>query len=76
MAKVLKEFAFQRPGVSLYPWHDWFDGQIWELTHGKDFNCVVVNFRSAVYVEAKRRGKKVRISLRENSVVIQAWSAE
>lgn len=76
MAKVLKQFAFGgRAGVK-YPWDEWLDGQIWELTHGKDFNCVVVNFRSAVYVEAKRRGKKVRISLRENSVVIQAWSAE
>ena len=76
MAKVLKQFAFGgRAGVK-YPWDEWLDGQIWELTHGKDFNCVTGNFRSVVYVEAKRRGKKVRASVKENSLVIQARSAD
>lgn len=63
MAKVVKDFPGTKRGGT-YPWDKWLDGQVWELTRGKDFTVSIVNFRSMVYCESKRRGLTARVSLR------------
>lgn len=44
MATVLEHFDFKQPGDKPkltrskgYPWGEWFDGQIWRITHNEDF---------------------------------------
>lgn len=46
MAVVLKSFDFSKLSQLTshedrknYPWEDWFDGRIWKLTEGKDFQA-------------------------------------
>ena len=43
----------------MYPWDQWFDGQIWKLTRGKDFKTEIKNFRSSVTQTAIKKGFKV-----------------
>lgn len=43
MARKLEEFDFgpqsrlTNGDKAVYPWDEWFDGDIWEITYGKDF---------------------------------------
>lgn len=36
-----------------YPWVQWFDGQVWELTQGEDFDEPMPEFRRRCYSVAK-----------------------
>jgi hypothetical protein len=69
-------FEFHR-GLSRYPWNQWLDGNIWELTHGLDFVVDVKTLRVLCYFAAKRRRKKVRTKIlvgNEIKFIIQAYS--
>ena len=44
MARVVKEMPASTRG-SKYPWINWFDGKVWELTPGTDFDCNVDSMR-------------------------------
>src|SRR5687767_6256275 len=44
---------------SIYPWDEWLDGSIWELSPGEDFKGNIRTFRSVALGQAKRRGGKV-----------------
>lgn len=67
------EYNFSENG-RIYPWDDWFDGDIWELREGTDFNTPLAGFRATTYGQAKRYGKRVRTSNpKEGVLVIQAY---
>lgn len=55
----------------LYPWDQWFDGQIWKCVHGEDFQCKPKSFEIGARFAAIRRGVKVVIRRRKNEVYIQ-----
>ncbi len=59
MARVVDEFP-EGPEQSRYPWGQWLDGSIWELTHGEDFNGKPNTFRANARVQAKKRGGTIR----------------
>lgn len=64
MARVLDEipaWAFRRgPGRrELYPYDEWLDGQVHELTSGEDFMVNIRTMRSYIKAAAKRRGCEV-----------------
>ena len=48
------------PVQSNYPWDEWFDGSVWELTPGEDFKGKPVMFRASAVAQAERREGKVR----------------
>lgn len=58
MAKVIKELAPH--ALRKYPWADWLDGRVWELTAGKDFDVTVESFRSTAIGKARDLGGKLR----------------
>lgn len=61
MAEVLNDFVFAaRKRPRQYPWDEWFDGQVWMVTQGEDFDMTLKNFRSFAYDHAKQRGVKIR----------------
>ena len=64
MAKKVLEFFDGTPkgdhGNSKYPWNQWGDGNIWEITLGTDFDCKVVSMRGVLYSYAKRAGLKLQ----------------
>lgn len=63
MAKKVLEFFDGTPkgdhGNAKYPWNQWGDGNIWEITLGTDFDCKTVSMRGVLYSYAKRAGLKL-----------------
>lgn len=73
MATKLKEYAFpERAARSSYPWEDWFDGSPWQLKHGEDFNSLPKSMQAYIAKVAKDKDVRVRTSLLEDGVVLQA----
>jgi hypothetical protein len=73
MAKKLKDFEFPAVGTTTrYPWDEWLDGNIWQLTKGDDFPSDAYNFRNGAINAARRKGLKVRTSRSGDVVTIQA----
>lgn len=71
MAKKVDAFP-RRATHALYDWHEWFDGDIWCLTKGKDFDTDVEIFRVQVYGAAKVRGLKARTCREgDNQIYVQ-----
>lgn len=48
------------PSQSVYPWDEWFDGSVWELTPGEDFVGQPATFRASAVAQAARRDGKVQ----------------
>lgn len=73
MATKLTEYEFTagRSGKN-YPWAEWFDGEIWQIKQGTDFESKPKSMRSYLAKVAKDKGVKVRTSLQDDGVVFQA----
>ena len=68
MAKKLKSFEFTgRRGNRKYPWEEWTNGEVWEVTAFKDFDCSTGSFAQAAYQQARRMGKKVRVFMKNEA---------
>lgn len=82
MAKRLEDgFKFEsRRGVAKYPWDEWLDGSVWELSRDEDYPGVkdATNFITTVKAAAKREGKRVRSATLDGGkrVVIQSFVDE
>lgn len=66
MAKNLKKYnwAARTPSVrpkTNYPWGNWFDGQIWKLTHGEDFQCHPLMMERIIRTRATSKQAKVQV---------------
>lgn len=72
MAKTVSNFPDLPPRTIKYPWHEWFDGQIWELAHGTDFKSTTANFRKLASDQAEKRGIKLRLAATTTHVWVQA----
>ena len=59
MARTLERFP--EPSNAKYPWEEWLDGRVWELTPGEDFTAKVTTLRSNAQLQAKRRGGRVHV---------------
>jgi hypothetical protein len=59
MARKVDGFPEPTPR-SVYPWSEWLDGGIWELTPGKDFKGKPAAFRANAIAQAKRRDGRAR----------------
>ena len=58
---IINELKFPpRANEEKYPWDKWFDGSVWLLKQGEDFDVDIESMRSAVYMAASRHGIKVR----------------
>ena len=66
----------RRTNGQRYPWEQWLDGQIWELTRGEDFSSKPETFRRSVYLAAERIDKKVLTRVMGDRLVVQAIGDE
>ncbi len=77
MAERLDEFEFRgRGGHPMYPWTEWFDGNIWKLTEGEDYNSTKPNnMRAQIYVAAVRHGLRAHVAIVDGgkAIVCQAY---
>jgi hypothetical protein len=67
MAEKLRTFDFGRASTltrsekAIYPWSEWLDGDIWQLTFGEDFNTPPLMMERIIRTRATGRGAKVRL---------------
>ena len=59
MAEVVDKLPPRCGKISLYPWDQWFDGQVWKLEEGVDFKGTVFMFRRGLSAKASLKGGKV-----------------
>jgi hypothetical protein len=72
MAEILDDYEFGKVGRNDgYPYDEWFDGQVWKLYQGVDFDCGLVSMRVNLYNAARKRGIKIRTSMRVDAVILQ-----
>ncbi len=58
----------------MYPWSQWFDGQVWELRQVEDFPSTNLRkFRNQVYYVAKTMDLAVRTRVEGDKLYIQAY---
>lgn len=62
MAEVLDQWpSITRTRSSKYPWSDWSNGAIWQVTAGADFDSSLKTFVQGLYAYAKRHDLKVEV---------------
>lgn len=72
MARKVQELP-SRSRSENYPYDEWFDGDIWEISQDEDFPKANVNsMRANLQGAAKRRGLKLTTRLDGESIVFQA----
>jgi hypothetical protein len=49
-----------------------FDGRVWELVYGQDFQCTATTMRSKIQYQANIRDIEVRLMVRKMKVFVQA----
>lgn len=83
MATVLKSYDWsivsrtnKRERSRSYPWNDWFDGRIWQLEQGTDFDGPPASLERVIRTSANRRQIKVRIRIDGEIVVLQQHNGE
>ena len=72
MAEILEDHEFGKVGRGDgYPYDQWFDGQVWKLYQGVDFNCNLISMRENLNNAARKRGIKIQTSMRVDAVIVQ-----
>lgn len=69
--------AFKR--TAKYPYDDWFNGKVWRITRGVDFDIPAKSMQINLYAAASRYDLKLRTRLEgDSALIIQAvpWSAD
>lgn len=67
MAEKLRTFDFEKPSELTssekiqYPWDQWLDGDIWQLTQGEDFMTHPLMMERIIRTRATTRQAKVRL---------------
>jgi len=62
MARKLDSYSFPDSKRTRYPWEDWLDGDIWEITQGEDFGTTASSMRSTIRQAAQERELQVKLS--------------
>lgn len=70
MAKKLDYFDFSTPRQSKYPWDQWMDGGIWQVTYAEDFESLPKNFATSLQGKAKRCHRKVQVKVIDETTVV------
>ena len=77
MATKLKSYDFSTPSEltmadkAVYPWEEWFDGDIWEIEYEKDFQGHPLMMERIIRTRAT--GKHARVRMRHVPVNGQPW---
>lgn len=61
----------KRVGNAIYPWHEWTDGDAWELIRGEDYQVPDSTMRNIAHGYASRKGMRVQTSITNEGVVVR-----
>jgi hypothetical protein len=73
MAERLRSFDFtaqsaitsaESKGRNRYPWDDWFDGDIWKITRGEDFDAEPLMMERIIRTRASNKNHRAKVTLR------------
>lgn len=73
MAERLRSFDFtaqsaitaaESKGRNRYPWTDWFDGDIWKISQGTDFETSPLMMERIIRTRASNKNHKAKVTLR------------
>jgi hypothetical protein len=73
MAERLRSFDFtaqsaitsaESKGRNRYPWDEWFDGDIWKLTQGEDFDTSPLMMERIIRTRASSKTQRAKVTLR------------
>jgi hypothetical protein len=80
MATKLKEFDFSHQsrltapgGKDSYPWDDWFDGDIWQIDYGTDFDSHPLMMERII--RTRIVGREGKVTLRHIGVGDEPWGS-
>lgn len=59
MARIVQSFDDDL-GTRRYPWHEWTDGNIWEIMKGEDYVVATENMRVNLHERARQHGLSVK----------------
>ena len=80
MARRLEQFPAQGGGPRRrYPWDEWSDGGVWEITRGEDYDVPTENMRVNLHTRADATGKKVKtqkVTTNGEALIFQFYSPE
>ena len=78
MATKLKDFDFTHQskltpsgGKDSYPWDEWFDGDIWQITYGEDFDSHPLMMERII--RTRIVGREGKVTLRHVGVGDEPW---
>jgi hypothetical protein len=78
MATKLRDFDFTHQskltpsgGKDSYPWDDWFDGDIWQITYGEDFDSHPLMMERII--RTRIVGREGKVTLRHVGVGDEPW---
>lgn len=65
MARIRQNYTFteDKPKASVYPWHEWTDGNIWEARQGKDYKTSTKSFKDSLKYQAKTRRMTLKLDV-------------
>lgn len=65
MARIRQNYTFKedKPKPSLYPWHEWTDGHIWEARQGRDYTTSTKSFKDSLKYQAKTRRMTLKLDV-------------
>jgi hypothetical protein len=74
MAQKVNEFpkVDGRGRPTVHPWDKWFDGAIWELKSGEDFQATTKSMRKMTSDMGARKGFQVKTSVVGDVLYVQA----
>jgi hypothetical protein len=73
MAERLRSFDFtaqseitttRKRGRRRYPWAEWFDGDIWKITQGEDFDSSPLMMERVIRTRASNKNNRVTVTMR------------
>lgn len=59
--------------ISRYPWHEWADGQWWQVVRGEDYTVTDDGFRSAIHNYARFKGLRAESHKNDDGIVLRFW---
>jgi len=72
MSRILEELPPDSRGApEVYPWSDWTDGRIWEITRGEDFTLAVQSMAGLLRMRASRLGLSIQQRVRGDVIAFR-----
>ena len=71
MAKVLKNYNFKSANYSKYPWSEWTDGRVYQITRYVDFTVEPASMKQQLQTNSVKRGLSVRVDVTGDTVTFQ-----